>query len=84
MSNGWTPERKARQAELIRAWSPWKCSTGPRTESGKATVAQNAWKGGHRAQMRELRRALAAQLDALDDWQFRAGLRELTTSLKGA
>ena len=33
-------------------------------------MAQNAWKGGHRAERRELRLALAAQRDALDDWQF--------------
>jgi len=24
MANGWTPERRARQAELIRTWCPWK------------------------------------------------------------
>ena len=34
-------------------------------------MARNAWKGGHRAQMRELRRALAVQRDTLDDWELR-------------
>lgn len=29
--NGWTPERRVRQAELIGNWKPWKRSTGPRT-----------------------------------------------------
>ena len=72
MANGWTLERRQRQAELIRTWSPWKCSTGPRTEAGKANVARNAWKGGHRAEIRELRLALAAQRDALDEWEPRA------------
>ena len=36
MANGWTPERRARQAELIRNWKPWERSTGPRTTDGKA------------------------------------------------
>ena len=42
MSNGWTPERRARQAALIRTWKPWAQSTGPRTTEGKAQAAQNA------------------------------------------
>jgi hypothetical protein len=42
MSNGWTPERRARQAELIRAWKPWTKSTGPVTAKGKRKVSQNA------------------------------------------
>ena len=46
MSNGWTPERRARQAELIKTWRPWEQATGPRSELGKAAVARNAWKGG--------------------------------------
>lgn len=36
MVNGWTPERRARQAEAIRRWQPWARSTGPRTAEGKA------------------------------------------------
>lgn len=67
MANGWTLERRQRQAEIIRTWCPWKSSTGPRTESGKATVARNAWKGGRRAHMREVRKALAAQGNTLQD-----------------
>ena len=38
MANGWTPERKARQAELIRNWKPWERSTGPRTAVVRAAV----------------------------------------------
>ncbi len=42
MSNGWTPQRKKRQAELIKCWAPWERSTGPRTAAGKAKSARNA------------------------------------------
>lgn len=40
----WTPEARKAQAEAIRRWQPWKDSTGPRTEAGKAKVAGNACK----------------------------------------
>ncbi|WP_157270919.1 hypothetical protein [Azohydromonas aeria] len=53
-ANGWTPERRAKQAEAIRAWRPWEKSTGPTTLEGKATASRNAFKGGHRAELREL------------------------------
>ena len=42
MGNGWTVERRARQAALIRTWQPWAQSTGPRTAEGKAQAAENA------------------------------------------
>ncbi len=58
MTNGWTSERRARQAELIRQWRPWEKSTGPRTHEGKVTVARNAYKGGTWRILRELGRAL--------------------------
>ena len=32
--NGWTPERRKRQAEMIKNWKPWEQSTGPKTEEG--------------------------------------------------
>jgi len=41
MTNGWTAERRQRQAALIRAWKPWERSTGPRTSEGKATASKN-------------------------------------------
>lgn len=44
-SNGWTPERRARQALLIHTWRPWDKTTGPKTVEGKAKVARNADKG---------------------------------------
>ncbi|RYF61677.1 MAG: hypothetical protein EOO27_00960 [Comamonadaceae bacterium] len=46
MAHGWTPERRARQAELIRNWRPWEQTTGPKTAEGKARVARNGYKGG--------------------------------------
>jgi hypothetical protein len=68
MANGWTPERRARQSELIRRWRPWERSTGPRTATGKASVARNAYKGGWREQLRELRRILREQKKALHSY----------------
>lgn len=47
MANGWTPERRARQAELIKSWRPWEKTKGPSTAEGKAVVSRNAFKGGH-------------------------------------
>lgn len=44
MKNGWTPERRALQAEMIRQWQPWQYSTGPRTQEGKAKSSRNAFK----------------------------------------
>ena len=54
--NGWTLERRKRQAELIRSWKPWERSTGPKSPEGKLQVARNAWRGGHRQKLRELSR----------------------------
>ena len=61
MSNGWTSERRARQAEAIRGWKPWERSTGPRTEAGKERTRLNSYKGGERPMLRELSRALRDQ-----------------------
>ena len=71
MANGWTPERRARQAVLVRSWKPWERSTGPRTAEGKAVVRRNAYKGDHRGELRELRRQLRRldeELDGLDGY----------------
>jgi hypothetical protein len=71
MSSGWTPERRARQAEAIRRWQPWTKSTGPRTARGKARAAANGLKNpqhpGMRSILRELRRALREQRTALSE-----------------
>jgi len=60
MANGWTPERRARQAELIRTWRPWEKATGPKSAEGKAKVARNAYSGGHWRVMREITKKMNA------------------------
>jgi hypothetical protein len=60
---GWTPERRARQAALIRRWAPWRRSTGPKTDAGKARCSMNALKHGYRSratigEYRRIRRLL--------------------------
>lgn len=54
MANGWTSERKARQAILIKNWRPWEMSTGPKTEKGKACSAMRGYKGEKRKNLRML------------------------------
>ena len=66
MANGWTPERRARQAELIRQWRPWEKSTGPKSLEGKAKVLRNAFKGGEREVLREIARILRGRGDRCD------------------
>ena len=66
MANGWTPERRARQAELIRTWKPWEKATGPTSAEGKAVVARNAYAGGFESAMRLLRAALRQQREGLE------------------
>jgi hypothetical protein len=65
MASGWTPERRARQAKLIRRWNPWQRSTGPKTAEGKAAVARNAYKGATRRRLRMLGWLLRAQRQQL-------------------
>jgi len=62
MATNWTPERRARQAALIRTWKPWAQATGPRTPEGKAKASRNAWSGGHWLKMRELTRLVNAEV----------------------
>ena len=58
MANGWTPERRARQAALIRTWKPWEQATGPRTDEGKARTARNGFKGGLWLELHKLRKTM--------------------------
>lgn len=67
MTNGWTPERRARQAKLIKQWQPWKNSTGPTSVEGKAKTSGNAWKGGVRPQLREVSKVLREQEQLLTE-----------------
>lgn len=53
MSNGWSPERRAHQAAMIRSWQPWKHATGPKSEEGKKRASRNAYKGGEWTQARQ-------------------------------
>jgi hypothetical protein len=60
MANGWTPERKARQAAMIRAWKPWERSTGPVTQEGKAESSKNRQRAldAARQEIEDARKAL--------------------------
>lgn len=62
MPTKWTSERRKRQAQLIQQWQPWKQSTGPKTEQGKAVSARNAYKGNVRGQIKAIRALLKEQL----------------------
>lgn len=59
--NGWTTERRQRQAQQIKQWQPWKHSTGARTAEGKAKVSRNAFKGGYRVMLQDAARYLREQ-----------------------
>ena len=59
--NGWTAERRQRQAQLIKQWQPWKHSTGARTTAGKAKVSRNAFKGGFRVLLQDAAKYLREQ-----------------------
>jgi hypothetical protein len=41
----WTPERRAKQAEIIARNRPWEKATGPRSVQGKAISSRNAYTG---------------------------------------
>lgn len=57
--NGWTDERRKRQAALIQNWQPWGRSTGPRTVAGKARASRNAFKNSLRQELRRIARFIA-------------------------
>lgn len=68
--SGWSPARRAAQAEAIRRWKPWANSTGPKTAAGKARAAQNAAKP-HTCHIRHaeklVKNAMAAQARYITD-----------------
>jgi hypothetical protein len=57
----WTTERRAKQSQAIKQWKPWAKSTGAKTPEGKAVVSRNAFKGGHRPNLRQLAKDLAEE-----------------------
>jgi hypothetical protein len=69
MANGWTSERRARQAAQIRTWRPWEKSTGPKSAEAKARVSRNSFKGGERQALRAMARALFEQQRSLRNLQ---------------
>lgn len=72
MANGWTEQRRKRQAVAIKRWRPWERSTGPRTAAGKARVSRNGYRGGERQRVR----AFAREFNALIQ-RHRAALEQL-------
>jgi hypothetical protein len=75
MTNGWTAERKAKQAAAIQNWKPWTQATGPKTVEGKAIVSRNSFKGGKRLALRrsiaQFRLCSKANDDFLDEFRSR-------------
>jgi hypothetical protein len=59
--NGWTLERRKKQADSIQRWKPWERSAGPKSDQGKSNCARNAYKGGIRPKLRRLARAMREQ-----------------------
>ncbi len=75
-TKGWPPERRKRQAALMRKTKPWKHATGPKTTAGKATSKNNAYKHGFdSAAMRDLRSALYQQRIFLNALEKTLGIR---------
>ena len=61
-ASGWSPERRQRQSQAIKEWKPWSQSTGPKSAAGKAQVSQNAYKGGLRDKLQELKRDINEEI----------------------
>ena len=87
MRHGWNSERRQRQSEAIRRWKPWKRSTGPRTEAGKAVSRLNAFKHGCRskeARALESRITRGQSLCSTPDSSETSGSSELSSEEKPA
>ncbi len=54
MKNGWSVERRQRQAEMIQRWQPWTQSTGPKTEQGKEISSMNALTHGSNSMSKKI------------------------------
>jgi hypothetical protein len=82
---GWSAERRALQAAVIRRSKPWQHATGPRTQSGKARCAMNALKHGRRsrATIRMFQRVRhALRLAAKNNERLRAHIRARRPRIK--
>ncbi|NCT41042.1 MAG: hypothetical protein GW778_05220 [Alphaproteobacteria bacterium] len=70
-SKGWSKERRAQQAINCRRTKPERFATGPKTDKGKATSSQNAYKHGLRSadilHLRKLLRQQSAHLKFIVD-----------------
>ncbi len=62
-----TPEHRELRAQLIRQWSPWEKSTGPKSQEGKQKSAKRGFKGNHRGLLRDLRKLLKSQAMSLEE-----------------
>lgn len=63
----WTAEQRMQQSLKIRQWQPWQNSTGAKTPKGKAISSRNAFKGGFRQELIELRKLLRKQQNNLKE-----------------
>ena len=67
-NNGWTSERRKKQAEAIREWKPWENSTGAKSSAGKENSKMNAFKHGlYGAEIKGLHSLLREQKKQLMD-----------------
>jgi len=62
----WTLEQRKQQSIKIRQWQPWQHSTGAKSVEGKAKASRNAFKGGFKNKIKELRKILHEQNRSLD------------------
>jgi hypothetical protein len=76
MSNGWTPERRQRQSEMIKQWKPWERSTGPKTKAGKLKTCQNATRS---IQVEQCLQKIASLLTDQKKFQVEVAKSYLTT-----
>ncbi len=64
--NGWTPQRRKKQSEMIEGWQPWKVHTDAKTKAGKAVSKMNARKHGlYSAEIKALEKAWRNQRRAI-------------------
>ena len=62
----WTQQERKQQSQLIQLWKPWQHSTGAKTKAGKFNASRNAFKGGFRQTLKELRQLLRAQKQGVE------------------